>query len=54
MFVNLYVAIAAPIYAAIATRSLETAFIVIGSVILVVGVFLRGMCRKAYSIATGD
>jgi MFS family permease len=54
MFVNLYVAIAAPIYAAIATRSLETAFIVIGSVILVAGVFLRGIRRKAYSIAAGD
>jgi len=41
MMVNLFVAVAAPIYAALASRSLPLAFMVMGSVILLAGVLLR-------------
>ncbi|MCA9884902.1 MAG: hypothetical protein KC708_18120, partial [Anaerolineae bacterium] len=41
MIVSLFIAIVAPIYAAIATRSLPLAFLVMGSVILVAGITLR-------------
>ncbi|MAU08993.1 MAG: hypothetical protein CL607_04165 [Anaerolineaceae bacterium] len=41
MFVNLFIAIVAPIYAAIGTRSLPLAFLAMGGVILFAGVVLR-------------
>lgn len=41
MIVNMFVAVAAPLYAALATRSLPLAFVVMGSVILVAVLLLR-------------
>ncbi len=41
MVVNLFIALAAPVYAAIATQSMPLAFMVMGAVILVAGLTLR-------------
>lgn len=41
MIVNMFVAVAAPLYAALATRSLPLAFVVMGGVILVAALLLR-------------
>jgi hypothetical protein len=41
MVVSLFVAVAAPLYASLATRSLPLAFVVMGSVILVAALLLR-------------
>lgn len=41
MVVNLFLAVVSPLYAAIGTRSLPLAFIVMGSVILIAGLVLR-------------
>lgn len=41
MFLNIFIAVMAPIYAALATRSMSLAFVVIGGVILMAGVALR-------------
>lgn len=41
MFVSLFVALAAPVYAALAQESLSLAFLVMGVVIVAAGVFLR-------------
>ncbi len=41
MFASLFLALCAPVYAALAQQSLESAFVVMGSVIIVAGLLLR-------------
>ena len=41
MFASLFLALSAPVYAALAQQSLESAFVVMGSVIIVAGLLLR-------------
>ena len=54
MFVSLYLAILAPLYARIAERSLETAFVVMGAVIIIAAVALRAHRLPPVEAATSQ